>query len=74
MKTITTKKEFFEVLTHETGHIIDCNRMSVSESVAIIEKEAGTHFDTKVVTAFKHCLPLALLRFQKKLFQAGIYR
>ena len=58
----------------ESGYIIDCNRMSISDSVAIIEKEAGTHFDTKVVTAFKHCLPLALLRFQKKIFQAGIYR
>jgi len=42
--------------------------MSVTESVAIIEKEAGTHFDTQVVASFKHCLPLALMQFRGKIF------
>jgi putative nucleotidyltransferase with HDIG domain len=53
----------------ETGNLLDCDRISVSESVAIIEKEAGTHFDTKVVKAFKNCLPLALLQFRGKHFK-----
>jgi putative nucleotidyltransferase with HDIG domain len=53
----------------ETGNLLDCDRMSVAEAIAIIEKETGTHFEAKVVTAFKHCLPLALTKFRGKHFK-----
>jgi putative nucleotidyltransferase with HDIG domain len=54
----------------ETGNLLDCDRMSVSEAAAIIEKGIGTHFEAKVVKAFKHCLPLALIKFRGKHFKS----
>jgi putative nucleotidyltransferase with HDIG domain len=40
----------------ETGKSLECERLSVSQAVAIIEKETGSHFDAAVVTALKGCL------------------
>ena len=40
----------------ETGKSLECERLSVSQAVAIIEKETGSHFDTAVVAALKGCL------------------
>lgn len=48
----------------ETGKPLNTQRMPVSEAVAIIEKEAGTHFEPEIVRAFKRCLPQALLHFR----------
>ena len=48
----------------ETGKPLYSQRMPVSEAVAIIEKEAGTHFEPEIVRAFKRCLPQALLHFR----------
>jgi putative nucleotidyltransferase with HDIG domain len=45
----------------ETGKPLNCKRMSVSEAVAILEKETGTHFDAAVVAALKKCLSPPLL-------------
>jgi HD-GYP domain-containing protein (c-di-GMP phosphodiesterase class II) len=42
----------------ENGNPLNCERMSVSKAVAILEKESGTHFDAAVVAALKKCLPL----------------
>ena len=40
----------------ETGTDLECERMSVSQAVAILEKGAGSHFDAAVVAALKKCL------------------
>jgi HD-GYP domain-containing protein (c-di-GMP phosphodiesterase class II) len=53
----------------ETGKAMNCNKIPVSEAVAIIEKEVGTHFEAEVVIAFKKCLPLALFHFRKSHFE-----
>ena len=55
----------------ETGKPVYSQRMAVSEAVAIIEKEAGTHFEPEIVRAFKRCLPHALLRLRGKHFDPG---
>jgi HD-GYP domain-containing protein (c-di-GMP phosphodiesterase class II) len=52
----------------EKGEPIYTERMPISEAVAIIEKEAGTHFEPKIVRAFKRCLPPVLLHFRGKHF------
>jgi HD-GYP domain-containing protein (c-di-GMP phosphodiesterase class II) len=40
----------------EKGKGLDCKKMSVSQTVDILEKESGTHFDAAVVAALKKCL------------------
>ena len=55
----------------ERGKPVYRQRMAVSEAVAIIEKEAGTHFEPEIVRAFKRCLPQALLRLRGKHFDPG---
>ena len=40
----------------EKGNGLDCKKMSVSQTVDILEKESGTHFDAAVVAALKKCL------------------
>jgi putative nucleotidyltransferase with HDIG domain len=41
---------------NETGTSLECERMSVTQAVIIIEKGTGSHFDTAVVAALKKCL------------------
>jgi HD-GYP domain-containing protein (c-di-GMP phosphodiesterase class II) len=41
----------------ETGKTLECERMSVSQAVTIIEEGTGSHFDAAVVAALKKCLP-----------------
>jgi putative nucleotidyltransferase with HDIG domain len=53
----------------ETGKAMPCSRMSISEAVSIIEKKIGTHFDAKIVVAFKECLPFALLYFRGRHYE-----
>jgi len=40
----------------EIGKALECERMSVSQAVAILEKGTGSHFDAAVVAALKKCL------------------
>jgi HD-GYP domain-containing protein (c-di-GMP phosphodiesterase class II) len=40
----------------EKGNGLDCKKMSVSQTVDILEKESGAHFDAAVVAALKKCL------------------
>ncbi len=40
----------------EKGKNLKCEKMSVPQAISIIEKETGTHFNTKVVNALKKCL------------------
>ena len=53
----------------ETGKAKPRGRLSIPEAVSIIEKEIGTHFDAKIVSAFKKVLPLALLHFRGRHFE-----
>ena len=41
----------------ETNKALECERMSVSQAVAILEKGTGSQFDAAVVAALKKCLP-----------------
>jgi putative nucleotidyltransferase with HDIG domain len=54
----------------ETGKPINCSRMPLSDSIAIIEKEVGSHFDEEVVAAFIRALPRALQHFRGTHFEA----
>ena len=40
----------------ENGKPMECKRMSILQTVDILEKETGTHFDAQVVAALKKCL------------------
>lgn len=40
----------------EAGKTLDCDKMSVSQAISMIEKEIGSHFDTEVVAALKNCM------------------
>ena len=40
----------------DSGNLVECEKMSVLQAVNILEKEAGTHFDSEVVAALKRCL------------------
>ena len=48
----------------EAGEPLNCSRMPLSEAVATIEKEVGTHFDAEVVAAFKRSLPEVLFHLR----------
>jgi response regulator RpfG family c-di-GMP phosphodiesterase len=39
------------------GKILDCKIMPLQKAIAIIQNDAGTHFDPDVVNIFLHCLP-----------------
>ena len=40
----------------ETGNPLECDRMSVTQAVDILDKGVGSHFDMEVVAALKQCL------------------
>ena len=40
----------------EAGKDMKCEKLSTTQAVSIIEKEAGTHFDVSIVNALKKCL------------------
>ena len=42
------------------GRISSARRMSIEKAVSMLEDDTGTHFDERVVKAFKRCLPKAL--------------
>jgi len=50
----------------ETGKSLECERISVSQAVAIIEKGAGSHFDATVVDALKKCLTTSEIQGQNE--------
>jgi putative nucleotidyltransferase with HDIG domain len=49
----------------ETGKSLHCERMSLSQAVAILEKETGSHFDAAVVAALKKCLTHYVMRGER---------
>ena len=50
----------------ETGKSLECEKISVSQAVVIIEKKAGSHFDAAVVAALKKCLTHPEIQDQNK--------
>lgn len=42
------------------GRISSARRMSIKKAVSMLEEDMGTHFDERVIKAFKRCLPKAL--------------
>ena len=50
----------------ETGKSLECDTMSVSQAVAILEKGTGSQFDATVVAALKKCLTYSEIQGQNK--------
>ncbi len=50
----------------ETGKSLECDTMSVSQAVAILEKGTGSQFDATVVGALKKCLASPEIQGQNK--------
>jgi len=51
------------------GKILDCDIMPLPQVISILEKDAGSHFDTNVVAAFFSCLPEILFHNRGGRFQ-----
>jgi HD-GYP domain-containing protein (c-di-GMP phosphodiesterase class II) len=53
---LTSKRDYPKYDKH--GNELECEKMSSSQAMSIIEKETGSHFDAEVVNALKKCLKL----------------
>lgn len=64
---LTSKRDYPK---YDGGAIMDCDPMPLERAVAILEKDAGSHFDAEVTQAFLKCLPQALLHYRGTHFAA----
>jgi HD-GYP domain-containing protein (c-di-GMP phosphodiesterase class II)/pSer/pThr/pTyr-binding forkhead associated (FHA) protein len=64
---LTSRRDYPKYDIHQKE--VDDGRLPLAEAIGVIEEKSGIYFDPAVVTAFKRCLPRALLYYRGQHFE-----
>lgn len=64
---LTSKRDYPK---YDGVELMNCDPMPLERAIAILEKDAGSHFDPEVTRAFLKCLPQALFHYRGTHFPA----